>query len=173
MTRRRIIILLQRCGRAFFRSVFLCVLAGGAASAEPVPAAYFGMKLVQTSLEPTSDAERERIRMVEARLRERLSEAGAYSFVDTAPVATKMDLYDNLSHCNGCDAAFAEQLGAEVAISGEVQKTSNLILHISIYIREAGTARLVGGGSADIRSNTDESWRRGIDYIVKNRILKQ
>jgi hypothetical protein len=29
----------------------------------------------------------------------------------------------------------------------------------------------VGGGSADIRGNTDESWTRGIDYILRNRIL--
>ncbi|MEL6766451.1 MAG: DUF3280 domain-containing protein [Pseudomonadota bacterium] len=136
-------------------------------------AAYFGMTFVQTSLEPTSDAERARLAMVEAQLRERLALAGAYTFVDTGPVAERMALYENPAHCNGCDTAFAEELGAAVAISGEVQKTSNLILHISIYIREAGTARLIGGGSADIRSNTDESWRRGVDYIVKNRILRE
>lgn len=173
MTLRRQIILLRRCGNVLTRGAFLLFLVQGTAAAEPVPAAFFGMTFVQTSLEPTSEAERERLAMVEARLKETLSGAGAYAFVDTSPVAERLALYQNPSHCNGCDTTFAAELGAEVAISGEIQKTSNLILHISIYIREAGTARLIGGGSADIRSNTDESWRRGVDYIVKNRILRK
>ncbi|MEO0958477.1 MAG: DUF3280 domain-containing protein [Pseudomonadota bacterium] len=172
------IILLRRCGSTLFRSALLfCLaiifLASRSAIAEPVSAAYFGMTFVQTSLEPTSTAERERLVMVEDRLRAQLEAAGAYTFVDIAPVSERLAHYENPSHCNGCDTTFAEELGAAVAISGEIQKTSNLILHISIYVREAGTARLIGGGSADIRSNTDESWRRGVDYIVKNRILRQ
>ncbi|MEM6944390.1 MAG: DUF3280 domain-containing protein [Pseudomonadota bacterium] len=142
-------------------------------AAEPVPAAYFGMKLINTSPAPISPEEEARIAATAERLRERLENSGRYRFVDVTPVAERMDLYSNLSHCNGCDTSFAQELGAEVAISGEVQKTSNLILHISIYIRDAATAQLIGGGSADIRSNTDKSWQRGIDYIVKNRILKE
>jgi hypothetical protein len=93
--------------------------------------------------------------------------------MDVAPVAEKADLYANLAHCNGCDARLARELGAEVAITGEVQKTSNLILHISVYLRDAETGALAGGGSADIRGNTDESWRRGLDFIVKRRILRE
>lgn len=147
--------------------------AGMARAGDPVPAAYFGMTLVNTSPAPTSAEEEARIAAVAGQLQERLEGSGRYSFVDIAPVAERLDLYENPSHCNGCDSTFAEELGAAVAISGEVQKTSNLILHISIYIREAGTGRLIGGGSADIRSNSDESWRRGVEYIVKNRILTE
>ena len=58
-------------------------------------------------------------------------------------------------------------------LTAEIQKTSNLILHINVYMREAGTGRLVNGGSVDIRSNTDESWMRGMNYILKNRILRK
>ena len=36
----------------------------------------------------------------------------------------------------------------------------------------ADVGDLVGGGSADIRGNTDESWQRGVSYILRNRILK-
>lgn len=150
----------------------LALTAPGLASAAPAEAAYFGFNLINTSQEPVDDAERARLAQVEARLREGLTEAGRYAFVDVAPVAKKAGLYENLAHCNGCDAALAAELGADVAITAEVQKTSNLILHMSVYIRDAATGDLVGGGSADIRGNTDETWLRAVNYILRNRILK-
>ncbi|MDI4666973.1 DUF3280 domain-containing protein [Xanthobacter autotrophicus] len=30
---------------------------------------------------------------------------------------------------------------------------------------------MVRGGQVDIRGNTDESWLRGVRYLMKNRIL--
>lgn len=143
------------------------------AEAEPRTAAYFGVRLIDMSLGTTTPEEEARRAALEARLEEGMAASGRYVFVDTEPVRERADRYDNLAHCNGCDAKFARELGADVAVSAEVQKTSNLILHISVYIRDAATGALVGGGSADIRSNTDESWRRGIDYILKNRILRE
>lgn len=151
--------------------VALALCAPGRAD-EPYRIAYFGVLLLNTSPEETTPDEERRRAALEARLREGLEESGRFAFVDTAPVAKKADLYQNLAHCNGCDARLANELGADLALTGEVQKTSNLILSMSIYIRDADTGQLVGGGSADIRGNTDESWRRGIDYILRNRILR-
>ncbi|MGF1658095.1 MAG: DUF3280 domain-containing protein [Rubrimonas sp.] len=144
---------------------------GASSAAEPVRAAFFGVKVVDTSLGANHDAEDARARQLEAQLVETLAASGRYVFVDVAPVAAEAARYDNLAHCNGCDADFAAALGAEIAITGEVQMTSNLILHISIFLRDAATGALVDGGSADIRGNTDESWRRGLDFILKRRIL--
>ena len=138
----------------------------------PRTVADFGVQFLNTSPAPTTPDEERRLAALAERLREGMEESGRYAFVETAPVAEKAALYQNLAHCNGCDARLANELGADLALTGEVQKTSNLILSISIYIRDAQTGKLVGGGSADMRGNTDESWRRGIDYILRNRILK-
>jgi len=146
-------------------------LAATAAMAGPQAAAFFGFHVIDTSLGASQSAEAARARMLEGQLVKTLADAGRFAFVDIAPVAVEAARYDNLAHCNGCDADFAKRLGAAVAITGEVQKTSNLILHISVYVRDAATGALVGGGSADIRGNTDESWRRGLDFILRNRIL--
>ena len=43
-----------------------------------------------------------------------------------------------------------------------MQKVSNLILNINIYVRDAETGDLVAAASADIRGNTDKSWSRGV-----------
>ncbi len=139
----------------------------------PQRVAFFGILLIDTSLGGSVLEEHRRVTAMEARLVEAMMESGRYVFVDTASVAGKAGLYANLADCNGCDSSLAAELGADLALTGVVQKTSNLILSISIFIRDAGTRRLVGGGSADIRGNTDETWRRGIDYILRNRILRE
>ncbi len=154
--------------------IFSAVSFGAPAQAkEPAAVADFGVLFLNTSPEQTTADEERRLAALAARLREGLEQSGRFVFVDTEPVAKKADLYQNLAHCNGCDARLAKELGADLALTGEVQKTSNLILSISIYVRDADTGQLVGGGSADIRGNTDESWRRGIDYILRNRLLRE
>jgi hypothetical protein len=152
-------------------AVLVIVLAAPAA-AEPQKAAFFGILVVDNSLGGNHDAEDERARKMERLLVETLEDSGRYAFVDVSPVADEAARYSNLAHCNGCDAEMARALGADVAITGEVHKTSNLILHIGIYIRSAETGALVNGGSADIRGNTDESWRRGVEFILKRRVLQ-
>jgi hypothetical protein len=52
-----------------------------------------------------------------------------------------------------------------------VQKVSNLILNINIYLRDVHTGRLIAAMSADLRGNTDESWSRATSYLVRNRLL--
>lgn len=147
--------------------------AAAPAAAEPAAAAFFGFKVIDTSLGADHDAESARALTLERQLVEALEASGRFRFVDIAPVAAEAARYENLSHCNGCDSMFARRLGADFAISGEVQKTSNLILHISVYVRDAQTGALVNGGSADIRGNTDESWRRGLDFVLNRRILAE
>ena len=45
---------------------------------------------------------------------------------------------------------------ADLAITGVVQKVSNLILNINIYLRDVHSGRLITAMSADLRGNTDE-----------------
>lgn len=143
----------------------------GLAAEPPERVAFFGVTFLNTSPEETTPAEERRLAALEARLREAFRQSTRYALVDTGPVADKAARYENLAQCNGCDARLAGELDADLALTGVVQKTSNLILSISIYVRDADTGALVGGGSADIRGNTDESWARGIDYILRNRLL--
>ena len=66
-----------------------------------------------------------------------------------------------------------QKLGADYVLVGEVQKVSNLILSMNLILRETGEGKMVRGLSVDIRSNTDESWLRGIRYILKNNIFSE
>ncbi|HET6522081.1 MAG TPA: DUF3280 domain-containing protein [Geminicoccaceae bacterium] len=145
-----------------------------AAAEEPRTVAVFDFELVDTSLQGEIEGARpdelERLRMVGDLLRERLAAAGAYRVVDTAPAAGAIARAGRLRTCGGCELRMAAGLGAELAVIGWVQKVSNLILNVNLTMREVATGRLVGGGSVDVRGNTDESWSRGVAYLVRHRL---
>ena len=153
--------------------VGMVAVAGAAAAAEP-RVAVFDFELVDTSLEgatygPRAD-QQTRLMKITDQLRERLAKSGRVAVVDTAPVAAQAKAA-NLRTCDGCDADFANQLGADFAVSGWVQKVSNLILNMNIIVRDAKSARVILLKSVDIRGNTDESWSRAIDWLVRNQLL--
>jgi hypothetical protein len=155
----------------------ISLLAGGAAapaSADPLKAAVFDLELVDTSLEGemlgASEVEARRLAMLSERLRNALATSGAFEVLDMAPVRAEA-ANRNLQACGGCDRHLAAELGADIAVTGIVHKVSNLILNINLYMRDVESGSLVGGGSADIRSNTDESWTRGLDWLLEHRIF--
>lgn len=146
------------------------------AAIAPLRAAVFDFEWIDTSLEGAQGAlrqdEQQRLRELGERLRRELAASGRFELVDITPVAAEAR-GSNLQACGGCDARMAKVLGARLAITGTVQKVSNLILNINIYMRDAETGRLLFVSSADMRGNTEESWTRTLDWLVKNRLLAE
>ena len=134
-----------------------------AALAAQTKVAVFEFELIDTSLEGAMNGPR-------ADEQRRLAASGRYAPVDLSPVAAEARA-SNLQACGGCDAGLARRAGAELAVTGTVQKVSNLILNMNIYVRDATDGHLVTQMSADFRGNTDESWSRALDWLVRNRML--
>ncbi len=111
-----------------------------------------------------------RLAEVSERLRTRLAESGRFSIIDIAPV-DKEAHGSNLQSCGGCDVTLAARLGAELAITGSVHKVSNLILNMIIFVRDTKTGNAVAVAQADMRGDTDESWLRTVNWLVRNRLL--
>jgi hypothetical protein len=136
--------------------------------------AVFDFELLDTSLQGEVDGtrndEKSRLQQVGDQLRRGLAASGKFMVVDIAPVNAAAH-EKHLQACGGCDVQFAQQLGADLSITGEVQKVSNLILNMNVYLRNAHTGRLVTSMSADFRSNTDESWARAMSFLLRNRLL--
>src|SRR5262249_41674199 len=114
--------------------------------------------------------EQDRLMRAGDQLRKGLAESGKFHLVDISPVNAAAH-GSNLQACGGCDVQFAQKLGADLAITGVVQKVSNLILSINIYVRDVHSGGIVAVMSADMRGNTDESWSRTMSYLVRNRLL--
>jgi hypothetical protein len=159
--------------------IFLFVLAlpWTAARSEPVKLAVFDFELIDTSLEGEVNGLREdeqkRLQMISEQLRTMLAESGRYEVVNLALMKDKIDSAGYRYNCNGCVTDLAAAAGAEQAMTGTVQKVSNLILNINVYLWDVKKGEQTGGTSVDIRGNTDKSWSRGVSYLVRNRILAQ
>jgi hypothetical protein len=160
--------------RNLSRLIALILLVSAPAHAQPAKIAVFDFELVDTSLQgevegPRADEQR-RLREAGDQLHKALADSGKFIVLDIAPVYAAAHA-SNLQACGGCDVKYAQQLGADLAITGVVQKVSNLILNMNIYLRDTHTGRLVTAMSADFRGNTDVSWSRTTSYLLRNRLL--
>jgi hypothetical protein len=160
--------------RALLTFVVLMMGWASAHAADPPRLAVFDFELVDTSLDGEFRGKRpdeqERLMRVGDQRRKELGESGKFWIVDISPVNVAAH-QSNLQACGACDVKLAQQLGAEVEITGVVHKISNLILNISLFLRDAQTGRLIVAMNTDLRGNTDESWSRATRYLVRERLL--
>jgi Protein of unknown function (DUF2380) len=161
-------------GRAALLTALLVALLPCIGQAQGRSTAIFDFELIDTSREdrlaPIDAEHQARLAMVSERLRTRLAESGRFSITDIAPVA-KEARASNLQSCGGCDVSLAAKLGADLAITGMVHKVSNLILGMTIFVRDAKSGDNIAVVHASMRGNTDESWNRTLDWLVRNRLL--
>ncbi len=157
-------------------ALFLCLSAPLRAESGKTSAAVFNFELIDTSLEGEvkgiNDNETKRLLLISDILREKLSESGLYEIVDLTGLKPKIEDAGYLHSCNGCEVKLAGEVDAQIAITGVVQKVSNLILNINVYMRDVKSGEMVRSASADIRGNTDRSWSHGISWLARNRLLK-
>jgi hypothetical protein len=153
-------------------SASLGITAATAATA-PSPTAVFDFGFDDTSLQgqeqgPRAD-EQTRLKALDTQLRQELAKSGCCQIVDLLPVAKQTENID-MWRCNGCDVDFAGKAGGTISVTGWVQKVSNLILNINVVARDVTTGRIIAAGSVDVRGNTDESWSRGLAYLLRDRL---
>jgi hypothetical protein len=151
----------------------LALMMTSAYAAKP-KVAVFDFELVDTSLEGTQYGPRAdqqaRLKRVADQLRDQLAKSGRVDVADVAPVEAQARTED-LRSCGGCDARLAREVGAQFAVTGWVQKVSNLILNMNVVVRDAASGRVVYVKSVDMRGNTDESWSRALDWLVRYDLL--
>jgi Protein of unknown function (DUF2380) len=123
-------------------------------------------------LEPTTAAERARLASIEELFKSELEASGRYRFAPVAAdAAAKIGAGPEIGSCGGCEFDYGKQLGGDFAAWIVVQKVSDLILNINVYMADVASRKLTFVHSVDIRGNTDESWKRGLAYLVKNYLL--
>jgi hypothetical protein len=165
------------CGRrtavAAMGAIWLLGMAVAALGTEAVPRiAFFGFDLANTSAESTRPEELQRLRMLGELFVKMVNDSGRFrTMVIPADLQNEIAAGPEISNCNGCERLYAKRIGADWAAWGSVQKVSNLILNINLYIEDAQTNKLEFVKSVDIRGNTDESWRRGLTYMLQHYLL--
>lgn len=153
----------------------LTLCCSQAKAAEPVKLAVFDFELEDFSaggpIAGESPEETARLKLVTAEARKLLAQSGRYELVDASAVDPERLKEHWLRHCNGCEADIARQAGADQAFLGIVQKLSVLVHTIRFQIRDTRTGQVILNVQTDLRGDTDESWRRAVVWLIKNRLL--
>jgi hypothetical protein len=163
-------------GRCLIAATIGAALVVAAAQANLKTIALMKFELVDETGDSASvEAQKVRLTRISQQLRDAFTEHRLYTLVDNAPAAALIaDLESRLAlhDCNGCDVDIGRALNADRVLTAWVQKVSNLILNINIQIRDVKSGLIVLNKSVDIRGNTDESWSRGIRYMVRSMVEK-
>lgn len=157
-------------------AILAAALCTGPASADDVRRlAVFDMTFVNFSQEvdygATNEAELARITMLSDYLRELLQDSGRYELVDLSAAEQDLKLHGSVFTCNRCEEKMARKLSAESSITGAVNKVSQLVQTVVLRERDADSGQVIRLYQTDIRGNTDEAWRRGLEFLVKNRLF--
>jgi hypothetical protein len=155
-------------------ALLLCGPAAAKAAEGKLKVAFFGFELINTSPEPVGEGERRRIALIGEVFAKMLTDSGRYEIAPLPEdLRRRIAQSAEITGCNGCEIAWAREAGADIAAFGTVQKVSNLILNENIYMNRVNGAAPFFSGSVDIRGNTDETWSRGMKYLMGEYFLKQ
>lgn len=165
--------------RVFPAFAMLLVLTVFAAAGEFAPGskvAFLGLTFLDTSTEGAYNGiradETKRLALLEALIEDRFRKEGLV-LMDLAPISETLKNTVNPANCYGCEVRMAKTLGADFVLVGVVQKVSNLILSMNLVMRDVETGEVARARVVDIRSNTDQSWTRGMNYILKTAFFKE
>lgn len=122
---------------------------------------------------PITAEERARLGQIEESYIDKLEAAKKYSFVRLPDdLRNKIASGQPVGECGGCEIDYGKQLGVPVVMWGTVQKVSNLILNLNIYMADVEQRKMIFVKSVDMRGNTDETWQQAVNYMVKRYIVK-
>ena len=165
--------------RPFLTLAALLILTVASAAAEFVPGsqiAFLGLVFIDTSTEGAYNGRRSdeqaRLAMLEHLIEDRFRKEDMV-MMDLTPIAETLQNTVNPANCYGCEVRMAKRLGADFVMVGVVQKVSNLILSMNLVMREVETGKVARARVVDIRGNTDDSWTRGMNYILKTAFFKE
>jgi len=158
--------------------------AQGAAQSAParIKVAVFDMELQDYTaggpIAGESPLETARLKLVTSRVRAQLADSDRYEVVDVSEDNPNISAVDRdamhkhwLWHCNGCEADIAKALGADRSLLGVFNKVSVMEQSLVFQMRDAKSGADLGRVGTDLRNETDASWTRAADFVVKDRLL--
>lgn len=119
------------------------------------------------------DYDLRRMKLVEDELKTLMEKDHTYEVIDLTPLAADVEKASPFSKCNGCEADLGKKAGADLAVTGYVDKLSDSLISLQLYARDTATGEVKKTMAAEIRGNTDELWLHGIRWLWKNRFNVQ
>ncbi|CAO3429165.1 DUF3280 domain-containing protein [Azospirillum doebereinerae] len=131
----------------------------------------FDLEILDTSGEGAHPDHAGRLERMTGVLRDGLAASGRYAVTLARESAVAAELPASVRSCNGCEVDLGRKAGAGIVATGVIHKTSTLILTVEIVLRGTGDGKPVALGVADIRGDNERSWRHGVEWLLRHRLL--
>jgi hypothetical protein len=110
-----------------------------------------------------------RLKLIADELKRLMQKDGKYAVVDLSSREKEVQTAAPFNQCNGCEVPIAKEAGADIAVTGYVDKVSGALINLAIVARDTKTGELTKTMSASINGNNDDLWLHGVRYLWKNR----
>jgi hypothetical protein len=139
-----------------------------AADHPPPLVAVFPLEVVDTSGEHSNPQWPGRIETVTRQLADQLAASGSYRTIAAVPAGPDAGA---AFRCAPCWREPARAANADVAAIAVIHKMSTLIASLHLWLVDVGSQKLLRQGAVSLRGDTDEAWRRAMDYLLRRGIL--
>lgn len=152
-------------------AVFAFELAGSSAAMDPTGMTAAGAAMLQ-GVSGTSPQDSAKLAAATEMLRGLVASRPGLVLVDLTPIAARLEEAAPLHKCNGCDTDLARAAGADLAVLGKVQKLTAVLIHIDVAVKDVAADTVLRSVSVDVQGDTEESWTRGVRWLVRNRLAE-
>ena len=77
-----------------------------------------------------------------------------------------------IAGCVTCELDAAKRAGADYAMIPEIQKVTAIAYIFTVATWDVANGKEIDDASAYVRGDTNDIWARGVDYLIKNHLLK-
>ena len=114
-----------------------------------------------------------RLVLIADELKALMTKDGRFEIMDLAPYSAEIEKASPFSKCEDCDLEIAQKAGADLAVMGYVDKLSDALISLQLFVRDVKTGKMSMTMSAEVRGNTDELWLHGVRYLWRNRFQEK
>jgi hypothetical protein len=117
----------------------------------------------------TDEDDARRLKLVADELKSLMRKDPKYEVVDLAPLEKQVEAASPFNKCDACEVPIAKEAGADLAVTGYVDKLSSALVSLRLVARDAHTGELKKTMQAQINGNNDDLWLHGVRYLWRNR----
>jgi hypothetical protein len=124
------------------------------------------------------EAHKKRLALMTETLRKAMADSGRYDLVSVSDQPkTEERVSPRLvglpaAECVSCALDTAKAAGAKLAMIGEVEKVTAIVFTVTVSTYDVASGREIASNRVDVRGDDDAIWRKGVEWLIKNRLLK-
>jgi hypothetical protein len=117
----------------------------------------------------TDENDVRRLKLIADELKSLMRKDPKYEVVDLTAQEKEVEAAAPFNKCDACEVPIAKKAGADLAVTGYVDKLSNASISLRLVARDTHTGKLTKTMQALINGNTDDLWLHGVSYLWRNR----